>query len=404
VPTPPRLRLPRFLQQPRTPKTSVAMVLAVLLVLALGGGATALAATWAGNGSPSRTAHVSLDGRTGPGGQPPVTATPAPSATPTEASTRPAHLVNGTLLVSEKHALTRHQVHQLKQLSGVRRTQWISAGATHVDGHPAFVVGVTPSTFRPWTPKLTAKSNALWQSIGRGELTASFDMGHNAKLPLGQTVPVHSHSTQLLRIGAFASVGMAGVDGVVDSYEARQIGLVPHSGILISAPQADPLQLRKQVESVLGRHARAELLRQVVITRAAGEYLTNKEISTFLAAAASRIGKPYVWGATGPNSFDCSGLVLWSLNRAGIRMPRVSQEQFLTGPHIPYADARPGDLLFWHYDPTDHQDVDHVAIYAGKGMMIVAPHTGENVQYVPVPLNDFAGVVRIDPAVAAQIA
>ncbi|HEX3907564.1 MAG TPA: C40 family peptidase, partial [Mycobacteriales bacterium] len=145
-------------------------------------------------------------------------------------------------------------------------------------------------------------------------------------------------------------------------------------------------------------------LRQVVITRAAGEYLTNKQISTFLAAAASRIGKPYVWGATGPNSFDCSGLVLWSLNRAGIRMPRVSQEQFLTGPHIPYADARPGDLLFWHYDPTDHQDVDHVAIYAGKGMMIVAPHTGENVQYVPVPMNDFAGVVRIDPAVAAQIA
>jgi cell wall-associated NlpC family hydrolase len=96
--------------------------------------------------------------------------------------------------------------------------------------------------------------------------------------------------------------------------------------------------------------------------------------------------------------------VQWSFAKAGIRMPRVSQEQWLTGPHIPYADAEPGDLLFWHYDPTDHGDVDHVAIYAGKGMMIVAPHTGENVQYVPVPLNDFAGVVRVDPAIAAQIA
>ena len=50
-------------------------------------------------------------------------------------------------------------------------------------------------------------------------------MGHNAKLPLGQTVPVHGHLTQLMRIGAFASVGMAGVDGVVDSYEATKIGL-----------------------------------------------------------------------------------------------------------------------------------------------------------------------------------
>jgi cell wall-associated NlpC family hydrolase len=232
-------------------------------------------------------------------------------------------------------------------------------------------------------------------------------MGHNAKLPLGQSVPVRghtAHTTSPVRIGAFASVGMAGVDGVVDTYQAHRIGLIRHSGILISAPQADPLQLRRQVESILGKHARAELLRQVVISRDAGEFLTNNQISAFLAAASSRLGKPYVWGATGPNSFDCSGLVQWSLARAGIRMPRVSQEQFLTGPHLPYADARPGDLLFWHYDPTDHSDVDHVAIYAGKGMMLVAPHTGENVQYVPVPLNDFAGVVRIDPAVASQIA
>jgi hypothetical protein len=197
---------------------------------------------------------------------------------------------------------------------------------------------------------------------------------------------------------------MAGVDAVVDDAGAREIGLVPHSGILISAPKADPLALRRQVTTVLGRHVRVEFLRQVVVTRDAGEFLSRHQISAFLAAASSRIGKPYVWGAEGPNAFDCSGLVQWSFAKAGIRMPRVSQEQWLTGPHIPYADAEPGDLLFWHYDPTDHGDVDHVAIYAGKGMMIVAPHTGENVQYVPVPLNDFAGVVRVDPAIAAQIA
>ena len=79
-------------------------------------------------------------------------------------------------------------------------------------------------------------------------------------------------------------------------------------------------------------------------------------------------------------------------------MPRVSQQQFFAGPHVPYSDARPGDLLFWHYDPTDPNNVDHVAIYAGNGMMLVAPHTGDFVKYVAVPLTNLAGVVRVDPA------
>jgi cell wall-associated NlpC family hydrolase len=147
-----------------------------------------------------------------------------------------------------------------------------------------------------------------------------------------------------------------------------------------------------------------ELLREVIITRDAGEFLTRVQIVNFLNAAKSRIGLPYVWGAAGPGSFDCSGLVQWAFARAGIRMPRVSEEQWLTGPHIPYADARPGDLLFWHYDPTDPTNIDHVAIYWGNGMMVVAPHTGLDVEYVPVPLSNFAGVVRVDPALAAELA
>ena len=85
-------------------------------------------------------------------------------------------------------------------------------------------------------------------------------------------------------------------------------------------------------------------------------------------------------------------------------MPRVSEEQWFTGPHIPYADARPGDLLFWHYDRSDPTDIDHVAIYAGNGMMIVAPHTGEYGSYEPVPLSNMAGVVRVDPTLGAELA
>jgi cell wall-associated NlpC family hydrolase len=148
----------------------------------------------------------------------------------------------------------------------------------------------------------------------------------------------------------------------------------------------------------------ALLLRQVIVIRDSGEFLTRAQINTVLQTAAHQVGKPYVWGATGPDSFDCSGLVQWSFAAAGIRMPRVSQMQWFAGPHVNYSDARPGDLLFWHYDPTDPADIDHVAIYAGNGMMLVAPHTNDYVKYVAVPLTNLAGVVRVDPAMAGQIA
>jgi hypothetical protein len=320
-------------------------------------------------------------------------------------STKPKHLIGSTLMISRTKPLSRHDVKALHKVSGVRRTQTISAGAAKVDGHHAFVVGVRPNSFRPWTPKQTADSNPLWASVGRGELTTSFDMGHNAKLPLGKSVPVGGRrGVSLLRIGAFASVGIAGVDAVVSQPVAQQIGLVHRSGVLISAPKADPLTVRKAALHILGSHSRVEVLRPFVITRDAGEFLTRTQISGFLRAAAGRVGAPYVWGATGPNSFDCSGLVLWSFARVGIHMPRVAAEQFLTGPHVPYRDARPGDLLFWHFDPTDPTFIDHVAIYVGNGEMIEAPHTGDVVKLVPVPLDHFAGVVRVDPALAAQLA
>ncbi|HEX3825272.1 MAG TPA: C40 family peptidase [Mycobacteriales bacterium] len=342
-----------------------------------------------------------------------VTPSRAPIATPATSaaadtrplSTKPKKLISATVLVTGRNTLSHHQLHALSKVSGVRRTQTVNAGKAKIDGHRAFVVGVNPQTFRPWTPKLTADSNALWKSVSSGELTASFDMGHNAKLPLGSTVPVAgSRSVTPIRIGAFATVGIAGVDAVVSSDRAGQIGLKPHSGVLISAPKASPLAVKRAALRIVGKHAHAELLRRVVITRDAGEFLTRTQITNFLHAAASRVGAPYVWGATGPDAFDCSGLVQWSFARAGIRMPRVAQEQFLTGPHVPYADARPGDLLFYHFDPTDPGDIDHVAIYVGDGEMLQAPHTGAFVELVPVLRAHLAAVVRVDPTLASQVA
>ncbi len=128
-------------------------------------------------------------------------------------------------------------------------------------------------------------------------------------------------------------------------------------------------------------------------------------IHAFLEAAVSRLGMPYVWGANGPTSFDCSGLVQWSFAQAGVVMPRVAADQARTGPSVPVSQLQPGDLLFYHTDPTAPDYISHVAIYLGGGKMIQAPEPGMDVEIVPVDVgNEFAGAVDVSPAVAAQVA
>jgi hypothetical protein len=97
-------------------------------------------------------------------------------------------------------------------------------------------------------------------------------------------------------------------------------------------------------------------------------------LTTFLASATSAIGKPYVFGATGPSSFDCSGLVQYALNLAGIKnVPRLAHEQ--EAWTTPVSNPQPGDLAFWGYGSNAH-----VAIYIGGGKVISAPQAGENVK------------------------
>ncbi|MGV9243228.1 NlpC/P60 family protein [Streptomyces sp. NPDC003710] len=107
-------------------------------------------------------------------------------------------------------------------------------------------------------------------------------------------------------------------------------------------------------------------------TSADSSYTTKAEKA--LAFARAQIGKPYVWGATGPESYDCSGLTQAAWKAAGVTLPRTTYDQVNTGTTVPLADARPGDLIFF-YD-----DISHVGIYIGNGMMIHAPKPGAYVR------------------------
>ncbi|MPV48421.1 hypothetical protein GCG21_00030 [Pseudactinotalea sp. HY160] len=98
--------------------------------------------------------------------------------------------------------------------------------------------------------------------------------------------------------------------------------------------------------------------------------------------AKTQIGKPYVYGAAGPNSYDCSGLTMQAFKRAGINLPRTSRSQYYAGTHVPVDQMKPGDLFF--YSSSGPSGIYHVAIYAGNGMRLHAPSAGKTVELVPM--------------------
>ncbi|HEY2205450.1 MAG TPA: C40 family peptidase [Pseudonocardia sp.] len=104
--------------------------------------------------------------------------------------------------------------------------------------------------------------------------------------------------------------------------------------------------------------------------------LPRNVVRTAISFATDAVGKPYVWGATGPNSYDCSGLMMRAYQSAGIFLPRVSREQYRAGGHLPVAQAQPGDLLFLATDRSDPSTIHHVMLYLGGGMLAEAPYTG----------------------------
>ncbi|MFJ5046887.1 NlpC/P60 family protein [Streptomyces sp. NPDC088719] len=107
-----------------------------------------------------------------------------------------------------------------------------------------------------------------------------------------------------------------------------------------------------------------------------------------LAFARAQIGKPYVWGASGPSSYDCSGLTQAAWREAGVTLPRTTWDQVEVGTRVATSDLKPGDLVFF-YD-----DISHVGIYKGDGMMIHAPKPGANVREESIYSMPIYGSVR----------
>ncbi|NUR85384.1 MAG: NlpC/P60 family protein [Nonomuraea sp.] len=110
--------------------------------------------------------------------------------------------------------------------------------------------------------------------------------------------------------------------------------------------------------------------------------------------ALSQLGKPYVWAADGPSSYDCSGLTMRAWERAGVRLDHWTGTQWTSGPHVPLSQLRRGDLLFFGRVSDDPGTIHHVGIYIGRGLMVNAPQTGDVVRIASIWRRDLVGATR----------
>ncbi|RFS84727.1 NlpC/P60 family protein [Actinomadura spongiicola] len=314
------------------------------------------------------------------------------------------------VLVAAPSALPADVVAKIRGIKGVQGVEVVDAVQGMVAGKRVGLLGVDPSTFRNYTPKPTAQSDALWRNVASGDVAISFTMGSDGGVELGSQVPVGGRWSQTpLRVGAYATMGIGDIDAVVSRTTARNLGMPSGNAMLVSVPKTEPKTFIKKIRKLLPEQAKAVAVNPRIDHPAGGEVpggevpsgdvMTAEQVRTVIKAAYTRLGWPYVWGgeSEAEGGYDCSGLMQFAFAKAGIRLPRVAADQARVGWVIPYAKAKPGDMLIWANDPTAPGYISHIALYLGNGKMIAAPRRGTVVQVQNVYTRNMRGAVRVSP-------
>ena len=165
-------------------------------------------------------------------------------------------------------------------------------------------------------------------------------------------------------------------------------------------------QSRKDVQAQIKKYqsllARLNSAQRYAYQRAINPTVSNASVQHLTKAssaqarravqfALAQVGKPYVFGAAGPGSYDCSGLTMAAWQRGGVSLPHSAADQYNYGHHVSRDALEPGDLIFFY------QPIGHVTIYIGDGLMVSAPTEGENVSVVPLAAfnSDYVGATRL---------
>jgi cell wall-associated NlpC family hydrolase len=145
-----------------------------------------------------------------------------------------------------------------------------------------------------------------------------------------------------------------------------------------------------EAKTLLGQlqaEQRQEILSRGTV-RTPSDIPVSGRASAAVAYAMAQVGKAYVYGAAGPNAFDCSGLTMMAWAQAGVALPHSSSAQYSSGPHIAESDLQPGDLVFY-YSP-----ISHVGMYIGNGMIVNAENPGSGIRVTGLHAMPYVGAVR----------
>lgn len=150
-------------------------------------------------------------------------------------------------------------------------------------------------------------------------------------------------------------------------------------------------QERARLQESTGRAARSSTGSRDALAApgSATAQAPNSRAAAALSYAHSKLGSPYVWGATGPDAFDCSGLTQAAYRSAGLSLPRTTYAQIDAGRRVSRSELLPGDLVFFY------SSISHVGLYIGNGQMIHAPNPSAPVRVAPLDEMPFAGATRV---------
>jgi cell wall-associated NlpC family hydrolase len=210
---------------------------------------------------------------------------------------------------------------------------------------------------------------------------------------------VAGHQSGILERAASASVAAAQAQATAQQAAAEAQAQYDAVAAQQAALQAQVDQYRAAFEQLTAQEKQAAIASHGVDDRASraerdaapasGPVMASSDaVQTAVEAAMGQRGKPYVWAAGGPSSFDCSGLTSYAFRAAGINLPHSSLSQSRMGQEVSRDQLQPGDLVFF-YSP-----VSHVGIYIGNGQMVHAPTSGDVVKVAPL-MSGFSGARRI---------